>query len=184
MSTVEQPDVRRARPGTVIWITGLSGAGKSSVARHVVEWLAAGGQRPILLDGDEVRAVLGVTSGFDRDSRRRLALTYARLCRLLSEQGHVVVCATISLFREVHEWNRAHLAGYFEVLLDVPAEELTRRNSKGLYGAGNAAREVAGMDLDVDIPVRPDLVLRNSGEITAQVAAQRILDLCAKRYAW
>jgi adenylylsulfate kinase len=182
--TTREFSAEEPRPGVVIWITGLSGAGKSSVSRELADQLRAHGHNPVVLDGDEVRAVLGVTNGFDAASRRRLALTYGRLCRWLSEQGHVVVCATISLYREVHEWNRAHLARYVEVLLDVPVAELARRNSKGLYGTNSTARDVAGVDLAVDFPTTPDLVLPNAGAMTPESSARKIFDFCAGRDAW
>ncbi len=84
-------------PGYVIWLTGLSGAGKTTIAHELLKRAVAAGKSPILLDGDELRWALGATSKFDPDARRELGLTYARLCRLLSIQGHAVICATISL---------------------------------------------------------------------------------------
>ena len=106
-----------AQTGRVFWITGLSGAGKSTLARALQARLP----QSILLDGDELRAVLGATaSGFDRQSRLELARTYARLCGLLAGQGHTVIMATISLFHEIHAWNRENLPGYREIFLDVP----------------------------------------------------------------
>lgn len=85
--------------GRVIWLTGLSGAGKTTLARALLKYLP----RAVLLDGDELREALGVaTSGFDAASRKKLALTYARLAGLLARQGLTVVVATISLFHDVH----------------------------------------------------------------------------------
>ncbi len=168
--------MQREHAGAVIWITGLSGSGKSTVAREVVAQLDERGISGVILDGDELRDVLGVPKGFDRESRRQLAHTYARLCRLLSGQGCVVVCATISLFHEVHQWNRANVGRYLEVFLEVPIQELVRRNSKSLYGRGDHATQVAGLDVEVEFPVAPDLVLPNSGRLTASSSARRILE--------
>lgn len=147
-----------ATKGRVIWITGLSGAGKSTLARA----LAARLPHAILLDGDDLRAVLGATSsGFDREGRLALAQTYARLCKLLADQGHTVVIATISLFHEIHAWNRENLPGYLEVFLDVPEEVRRRRDPKGLYAAEKAGnvRHMAGKETTVDFPQAPHLVL-------------------------
>lgn len=144
--------------GRVIWITGLSGAGKTTLARALLEHLPGA----ILLDGDELREALRIAqSGFDADSRKQLALTYARMARLLARQGFTVIVATISLFHEVHAWNREHLPGYLEVFLDVPEEVRRQRDPKGLYAAEQAGQvtAMAGGETRVELPVSPHLQL-------------------------
>jgi adenylylsulfate kinase-like enzyme len=159
----------------VIWIFGLSGAGKSTVAHELVAALSSDGKRPILLDGDELRSALGADR-FDRESRRRLAHVYARLCRLLARQGHTVVCASIGLLHELHAWNRANLERYVEVVLDVPFDELERRDSKGLYDGAAYRRDVVGVDVPAEFPKEPDLVVGNFGSTDARAAAARIVE--------
>jgi len=171
------------RAGRVIWITGLSGAGKTTVATELVRRLRSEGARPILLDGDELRAALGVVGGFDLEQRRRLAFVYARLCRLLADQGHTVVCATIALYHEVRAWNRTNLAGYTEVFLDVPLDELERRDPKGIYAASGNGHAVVGVDLVPELPTTPDLVVPNFGSTTPGAAVDRILELDATKGA-
>lgn len=175
-------DVVSTPLGPVVWITGLSGAGKSSVAGALVDLLRHHGMRPVLLDGDEIRAALGGRDGFDAGSRRRLALTYSRLCKLLADQGHTVICATISLYHEVHGWNRAHLRNYHEVLLDVPVEELVRRDTKGIYAS--AGDRVIGLHLPAEYPLNPDLVLANHGPTDHRAAAEQVFNFCRARGAW
>lgn len=149
----------------VLWITGLSGAGKSTLAGEVAALLRNRGDCVVLLDGDEMREVLGSNQSssedFGREGRIALARRYSALARLLSAQGLTVIVATISLFREVHEWNRRHIPNYFEVYLKVPVTELQRRDPKGIYARyGNGElRNVAGLDLLIDEPERPDLVV-------------------------
>lgn len=171
-----------APTGAVVWITGLSGAGKSSVAVELVHRLRDQRVSVVLLDGDEVRGAVEMSASFDAESRRRLARTYARLCRLIAAQGHVVVCATVSLYREVHDWNRHHLPRYVEVLLDVPVSELSRRNSKGLYGSD--AHNVVGIDLHAEFPANADLVIPNHGSTNPQEAAAQIFEHCARIGTW
>ncbi len=167
--------------GRVVWITGLSGAGKSTVSEALVERLLQANPKTLFLDGDALREVLAVTAvdGADhgRSQRLDLAMRYARLCRLLASQGFTVVIATISLFREVHAWNRANLPGYVEVYLKVPVHELRRRDPKGLYRrhlAGEAFN-VAGLDFAIDEPEMPDILLEWSAERTSAGIAADIL---------
>jgi len=151
--------------GSVVWITGLSGAGKSTLARAVVAILREQSTPTVLLDGDEVREVFGsVVASSDnhgRQARMRHGLQYGALCRLISRQGINVVMATISMFREVHAWNRENLPSYTEVFLRVPFEELRRRDPKQIYQRYDAGEitDVPGLDLPVDDPQNPDLTI-------------------------
>ena len=163
--------------GKVFWITGLSGAGKTTLALELVKRLRSEGFPVIFLDGDELREVFGAASfnekNHGREGRLALAMQYAHLCRVLAGQGFTVVIATISLFREVHQWNRQNLPGYFEIYLKVPIEELRRRDSKGIYKKFDAGeiQNVAGLDLQVDEPAKPDLLelFREKGTILQTV---------------
>ncbi|MBU3679710.1 MAG: adenylyl-sulfate kinase [Candidatus Kapabacteria bacterium] len=167
----------------VVWITGLSGAGKSTLAAELVGVLRHEGRCVVLLDGDELREVfsLNIADGgeYSREQRIELALRYSRLCGYLAEQGLIVVIATISMFAEVHSWNRAHLPGYLEVYIKVPTDELRRRDPKGIYQRFDAGEvnNVAGLDLKVDEPLAADLIIDHSESETVQQSVQRILRL-------
>ncbi|MGB3705907.1 MAG: adenylyl-sulfate kinase [Castellaniella sp.] len=151
--------------GRTIWITGLSGAGKSTLSAILVSKLRAIEPKTIFLDGDELREVLAADSRdgshHDRNQRLALATRYARLCRLLASQGFTVVIATISLFREIHDWNRENQPGYFEIYLKVPLEELRRRDPKGIYHrhAAGEVHNVAGLDFSIDEPAQPEILI-------------------------
>ena len=159
------------------WLTGLSGAGKTTLARRLVDWLRAAERTALLLDGDELRPMLGASMGYAGNERIALAFCYARLCRLLATQGADVVLATISLVRDVHTWNRSNLPGYVEILLDVPLGELRRRDPKGLYARARTgeAANVAGVDLAVEVPVSPDVVIAFHPEQTVDSAFAELI---------
>ncbi len=140
--------------GRVLWITGLSCAGKSTLAQALLPYFP----QAILLDGDALRAVLGVeNTAYDAQSRKELALTYARLAGLLAHQGHTVIVATISLFHAVHSWNREHLPQYKEIFLDVPEDIRRQRDLRGLYVAPPKGQlpSMAGQDVTVEFPLMP-----------------------------
>ena len=157
----------------VYWLTGLSGAGKTTIGRLWYEELKRSGEKVVLLDGDELRAVFGGGFGFTAEARLKLAMSYGRLCALLAEQGITVVCCTISMFRSVREWNRANIPGYFEVYIQASMETLRQRDQKGLYSQN--VENVAGVGLQVELPDTPDLILDNNGQrvLEEQVAILR-----------
>jgi cytidine diphosphoramidate kinase len=169
-------------PGRVFWITGLSGAGKTTLGQELCSRLRSAGRSVTFLDGDALRAVIAEDLGHSADNRRRSAMRNARLCRLLAEQGADVVCATISLFHEVQRWNRDNIPGYREIYLRVPLDELQRRDSKGIYAGAQRgdACNVVGIDVPAEVPEGPDLVLDNYGALDVATAVDRILAVCPK----
>ena len=170
------PDVS---PGHVYWITGFSGAGKTTLGQELSRRLRAAGRTVTFLDGDALRSAIAEDLGHSAADRRRAAMRNARLCQLLAEQGSDVVCATISLFHKVQRWNRENIPGYREIYLRVPIDELRRRDSKGVYAV--TQRDVVGLDLPAEIPEAPDLILDNHGPLDVATAVDRILALNASR---
>ncbi|MGB0670889.1 MAG: adenylyl-sulfate kinase [Rhodospirillales bacterium] len=163
----------------VIWIIGLSAAGKSTVAREVVRLLGESHIPSVLLDGDLLRDVWGQSLGYDLDSRRENADRTCRLGRMLEQQGICVVTAILSLFPESRLWNRQNLNRYFEVYLDVPMEELKRRDPKGLYAKAERGEmdQVVGLDLTWQPPEAPDLHLNAPAVLdTPQALARQVID--------
>lgn len=173
--------------GTVIWITGLSGAGKTTLSLATAARLQSSGEAVVRLDGDELRGVFGAAAvdaqSHSREGRLALAMQYARLCRVLAEQGVTVVIATISLFREVHAWNRENLPGYFEVYLKVPVNELRRRDPKGIYRRFDTGEltNVAGLDLTIDEPKAADWIVDFVPEQTVDAVADNLMNELIKR---
>jgi len=168
------------RIGQTIWITGLSGSGKTTLATHVVGGLTRSGIPCVLLDGDELRLALGqeVSVGkYGRESRLCMAKKYANLCHLIASQGFTVVMATVSLFHEIHAWNRQNLPNYFEIYLKVPLVELQRRDSKQIYSKFEAGdiRDVVGLDLPMDEPQNPHWLLDFNESIPMEKIADDII---------
>ena len=150
--------------GRVIWITGLSGAGNSTIARATAEQLREIGITPVLIDGDEIRdAICDPHTGHDRASRLVNAYRICRMAKLMAEQGHCVIVATMSLFHEIHDWNRTNLPNYFEVWIEADLLTLNKLDPRGLYSqaASGVTHNVAGVDLTYERPIRPDLIMNN-----------------------
>lgn len=162
----------------VYWLTGLSGVGKTTVARLLFRQLRAEGLGAVHLDGDEVREAIADTStSHERESRIRNAYRISRFARLFESQGLTVVVSTMSLYHEIHAWNRANLVEYLEVLLRARPETLTARDPKGIYNrlAQKAESNVVGFDTAVEWPLQPHLILDTDAAHSAddEVAAVR-----------
>lgn len=164
----------------VIWITGLSGAGKSTIAAEVHRLMRERGLPAVHLDGDQVREVVGdAACGHDPESRLVNAYRICRLAAMLAAQDLPLVVSTVSLFHEVHAWNRANLSGYFEVYVKVRLDTVHRRDPKGIYVRASNGEEanVWGLHLACEEPENPHLVVENDTDL-ADVAplAAAVLD--------
>ena len=150
----------------LIWITGLSGAGKTTIAKQLIFLLRSNGVNPVWLDGDTLRKALLIDGGYSRDDRLKIARRYCNLAKTFVNQNHLVVCSTISLFYEIHEWNRTNISPYLEVFLDVPEPIRARRDTQGHFrGIGaNEVTDFAGSHIMVDFPKTPDLHIQNFGD--------------------
>ena len=164
-------------PGRVFWITGLSGAGKTTIGCALSSHLRALGCTVVFLDGDSLRAAVSNDLGYSAENRRSAALRNGKLCRMLAEQGFDVVCSTISLFHEVQSWNRENISRYHEIFVRVPLEELKRRDIKGVYSAANEpTANIVGLDIPAETPKAPDLVLDNDASLHPAEAVRLILE--------
>ena len=136
-----------------------------------------------------MREVVGLISNsgdtYSRESRLELAFTYSRFCKSLVAQNINVVVATISLFHEVHEWNRQNIGGYKEVFLDTPLDELRARDPKGLYTAydGGYTKDIVGLDMSVDFPKDPDLVVKFKEDRSVDEIALDVVNLIGEKNA-
>jgi len=164
--------------GRVFWITGLSGAGKSTVGRLLFALLRANHANVVFLDGDVLREVFGNDLGHSHADRMKSAMRNARLCKMLAEQGIDVVCATISLFRECQEWNRHNIRRYHEIFLRVPMQVLVERDQKSLYSRAlrGETKDVMGINIPIEEPENPDLVLVSDGAHSPDALARQILE--------
>lgn len=146
--------------GRLFWVTGLSGAGKTTIGTILYQKLKEKYPNTVLFDGDVLRRMFGNDLGYSKEERFACAMRYARLCKLLTEQGIIVVCCTISMFDAVREWNRQNIPEYTEIYIKVPIEMLEKRNQKNLYHdvKMGIAVNVVGVDLDLELPKSPDIV--------------------------
>lgn len=162
----------------IVWIIGLSGAGKTTLATELRALWAARAANTVLIDGDEVRRICGSDGGKDAfgiEDRRANGDRIVRLCAWLDRQGINVVCSILSLFEEHRRRNRETYSQYFEVFVDAPMEQLVARDSKNLYGPAlrGETANVVGIDIPFEKPEHPDMVIDNSGDglDAAQIAA-------------
>jgi bifunctional enzyme CysN/CysC len=176
----ERAMLMQQRPA-VLWFTGLSGAGKSTVANLVEQKLHHGGGHTMLLDGDNLRHGLNRDLGFTEADRVENIRRVGEVAKLMTDAGLVVLCSFISPYRAEREIVRGLVpAGDFiEIFIDTPIEECVRRDPKGLYAKAKAGtiKNFTGFDAPYEPPMNPELHLCTAGRTAEELAELIVAEL-------
>jgi adenylyl-sulfate kinase len=168
--------------GFVIWLTGMTGAGKSTLANHLGKRFAAAGRPAEVMDGDAPNELLTRGLGVTKEDRDTAVRRLGAVSRMLVRHGAIVVVASLSPFREPREIIRREIRRFVEVFVDAPMETLLARDSEGMYrkALAHELTNVAGIDDPYEPPAHPELVVRTDQEKPDAALArlfQKLVDL-------
>jgi len=177
--TVTQREQRNGHRGLVIWLTGLSGAGKTTIATELERQLFQEGKHTYLLDGDILRHGLCSDLSFSADSRRENIRRAGEVAALFADAGVIVIAAFISPFRADRDRVRHCLppGRFIEVFVNAPVEVCEKRDVKGLYAKARAGqlKEFTGVSAPYEAPEQAEIEL-HTDEVTADQAVAAIID--------
>ena len=165
--------------GFTLWFTGLSGAGKTTLARLVEIELSARGHRVEVLDGDVIRTNLSKGLGFSKEDRDTNIRRIGFVCNLLTRNDVVAIAAAISPYREVRDELRRDIGSFVEVYVSCPIEVLAERDVKGLYKKALAGeiKNFTGVDDPYESPLAAEVVVETDTETPEESAARIIARL-------
>ncbi len=168
---------KRNSAGQIFWLTGLPGAGKTTLARRVTEELSSRGRAVECLDGDALRKLVPGT-GFTRDAREHYLRHVAVTAAALERHGVVVVASLVSPYRSSRDFARSIATHFTEIYISTPLEVCERRDPKGLYRQARVGQisNFTGIGDPYEIPEHPELSLDTS-KIAVDEAVARILGL-------
>ena len=180
----EQRAALKEQRAAVLWLTGLSGAGKSTIADLVEKQLLACGRHTMLLDGDNVRHGLNRDLGFTDADRVENIRRVGEVAKLMTEAGLIVICSFISPFRAERQMVRelTEPISFLEIFVDTPLDECMRRDPKGLYAKARAGRleHFTGLDSPYEAPQHPELHVTTIDSPPERIA-ERVLDELRRR---
>jgi bifunctional enzyme CysN/CysC len=180
----DQRAALKEQQAAVLWLTGLSGAGKSTIADFVEKKLLACGRHTMLLDGDNVRHGLNRDLGFTDADRVENIRRVGEVAKLMTEAGLIVICSFISPFRAERQMVRelTEPTAFLEIFVDTPLDECMRRDPKGLYAKARAGRleHFTGLDSPYEAPRHPELHVTTVDSPPERIA-ERVLDELRRR---
>ena len=169
-----------SRKGFTLWFTGLSGAGKTTLARLVEKELKQRGHKVEVLDGDIIRTNLSKGLGFSKEDRDTNIRRIGFVCDLLARNGVVAIAAAISPYREIRgEIRRDSVAPFVEAYVECPLDVLVERDVKGLYKKALAGeiKNFTGVDDPYEAPGSPEILIHSAAESPDKSAGQIITRL-------
>ena len=179
----ERAALTKQKPA-ILWFTGLSGAGKSTIANMVEQRLNARGHHTTLLDGDNIRHGLNRDLGFTEADRVENIRRVGEVAKLMVESGLIVLCSFISPYRAERDMVRGLVAPdeFIEVYVDTPLDECMRRDPKGLYAKASAGKikNFTGIDAPYEPPAQPEIHLTTI-EHRPEDLASDVIDVLAAR---
>jgi len=168
--------------GCTVWLTGLSGAGKSTVSSIVEAEMRKRDLRVEVLDGDVIRTHLSKGLGFSKADRDTNIRRIGWVCEVLARNGVVALAAAISPYREIRDEVRGKVGRFVEVYMECPVPILAERDVKGLYKKALAGeiKNFTGVDDPYEPPLNPEVVCHTDGRETPEQSAAKIIDKLEK----
>lgn len=170
----------------VVWFTGLSASGKSTIAHHLEKELFDRGIRSYVLDGDNIRHGINSNLGFSREDRRENLRRIAEVAKLFVDAGIVVLAAFISPYRNDRDFVREIVGTeyFFEVFIECSVEVCEKRDPKGLYKKARAGiiKDYTGVDSPYEKPAHPDLTINTEGLSVEESVSSVLRFLEEKRF--
>lgn len=167
--------------GATVWFTGLSGSGKSTIARALEQELRARNCKLEILDGDIVRTNLTKGLGFSKEDRDENIRRIGFVSHLLTRNGVIVLVSAISPYRDIRDEVRDRVGDFVEVFVDAPLEVCEERDVKGLYKRARAGeiKQFTGIDDPYEAPLKPEVTCETHKE-TLEESVQKVLTTLEK----
>ncbi len=148
---------KNKKKGILFWITGLSGAGKTSISKKIYKKIIYTYGKTILINGDDIRRIFDL-KGYSYKDRKKIGLQYSRLFKKITDQNINIIFAGVVLIESVRKWNRKNIDNYLEIYLKADIKKIMSNRYKKLY---SKTSNLVGLNIKAEFPKKPDIVINN-----------------------
>tara|TARA_B100000683_G_C12258804_1_gene460671 strand:+ start:122 stop:637 length:516 start_codon:yes stop_codon:yes gene_type:complete len=163
--------IKNKRKGILFWITGLSGAGKTSVSQKIYKKIKNEFGKTIFINGDDLRKIFDL-KGYNYKDRKKIGLQYSRLFKKITDQNVNVIFAGVVLIESVRKWNKKNIDNYLEIYLKANIKKIIKRKYKRLY---SQTKNLVGLNVRAEFPKKPDIIINNNFEESIKSISDRLL---------
>ena len=154
------------KKGILFWVTGFSGSGKTTLANKTLNFVIKNYGSTIIVSGDDLRRICKYEK-FDKKSRLQYALSYSKLCKLITDQGTNVIISTVSMYHSVRNWNKKNIKNYLEIYIENTSNNAV--NKKKLK------KNIVGINIKPELPKNPDIKIFNNFDKDIKYLAKELI---------
>tara|TARA_B100000035_G_C21012044_1_gene560089 strand:- start:134 stop:658 length:525 start_codon:yes stop_codon:yes gene_type:complete len=162
----------KKKKGTLFWITGLSGSGKTSLGEKIRKEISKKYGTTICMSGDDLREIFNYKK-YSKKSRLDLALRYSNFCKFITDQNINIIFSTVSMFHKVRERNKRYIKNYMEIYVKSNIQTLIRKKNKEFYKGFH--KNIVGKNLKAEFPKNPNIILENDFKISINKLSKILL---------
>lgn len=163
--------------GILFWITGLSGAGKTTISKKIYKQINKEFGKTIIINGDDIRKIFEL-KGFDYKDRKKIGLQYSKLFKKITDQNVNIIFAGIVMVKKVRDWNRKNISNYLEIYLKTNIKSIISNKYKKIY---LKTTNLVGLKIKAEFPKKPDILIYNDFKETTTSIANRLVKLIRKK---
>ena len=158
--------------GYLFWITGLSGSGKTSIAKNIKKEIENYYGPTVVISGDNIRKIFKL-KGYTRKERAEIAMKYCKLSKFLTSQNINVIFASISLISKIRKWNKKNIKKYVEIYIKADLKKIIKKGKKKLYF--RKLKNMIGFDIKPELPKNPDIIINNNLKKDVKVLSKELI---------
>ena len=150
--------MKKNSKGKLFWITGLSGSGKTQIAKKIYPKIKKDYGPTILFSGDDIRKIFDL-KGYRYKDRNEIVMKYCKLAKSITTQKINVIFAVVGLMQNITEWNRKNIKNYIEIYIKSDLRQIIKKGKKKIYH--KKINDIVGLDIKPELPKKPDIILNN-----------------------